>query len=264
MPIQTRPLNEEICAKYADGVVEVMGMKKFYDYAEKVLPHPEKDELVRYGVSSWDYLAEIKPSALTFIPEMGYAMHSSAESSRATSLHMRQFKLRQDADDKYLATVLLEEWEKVKADLDPNSPLYRAVAAGWVLPNRDTLSEGGMPVSRYPTRDLLFNPQYDRVMTEADLFKACMVDGGFFYQLYSYQFVRLLRASRQTEAVRAATVRVEQAFQAAHAELARHIDFAAFRIMDCDTLAKAQLGSGLIVLNSLLAGRGARPVSVAH
>ena len=36
------------------------------------------------------------------------------------------------------------------------------------------------------------------------------------------------------------------------------LDLDAFEVIDCDTLAKVQLGSGLIVLNSVLDARGSR------
>jgi len=98
----------------------------------------------------------------------------------------------------------------------------------------------------------LFNPGNDRTMTEADAFQVCMVEGGFFFLCQSYQFVRLLRASPQTPAVRHAVERLERAYDDVLAEINRHVDFDAFEVVDCDTLTKTQLGSGLIVLNSLL------------
>jgi hypothetical protein len=136
--------------------------------------------------------------------------------------------------------------------VDSTSPLYRAVVHGWVLPDGERLAEGGMPVSRYPTRDLLLNPANNRTMTEADLLNACMVDGGFFYHLYSYQFVRLLRASPQTSSIQQALETVERIFTEAHAELGRHIDLESFKVIDCDTLVRTQLGSAFIALSSLL------------
>lgn len=255
-PIQKRPIWKEVCAQFSTGIVEMFSIKKFYDYLEQATPSPEEDELVRYGAGSWEYLEEIKPSAMTFVAELGYARHPSDESEKQTGQNLRHFKLRVDADSKYLATVLLEEWEKVKEDVDTESPFYRAIVrGGWVLPKKEKLCEGGLPLSRYPTPDLLFNPQYGRTMTEGDRFNTCMVDGGWFFALWSYQFVRLLRTSPQTSAVRQAIDRLEHVYDEAIAEIERHIDFDAFNVFDCDTLAKVQLGSGLIVLNSILETR---------
>jgi HEAT repeat protein len=89
-------------------------------------------------------------------------------------------------------------------------------------------------------------------MTEGDRFNACMVNDGFFFPRASYQFVRLLKASPQTRAVRQAIERLERVFDEALARIASHVDFDAFEVINCDTLARVQLGSGLIVLNSIL------------
>lgn len=249
-PIQKRPQWKEICAQYSVGIVETITLKKYYDYLEKTTPNPEK--LLPYGAPSWEYLPQVKPDALTFIAEMGYARHPSDESETPTGQNLRQFKLRIDADSKYLATILLEEWGRLKDELDPANPFYRAIVGGRVLPDKEKLNEGGTPVSRYPTREILFNPQYDKIMTEGDRFNACMVDGGFSFLVYSHQFVRLLKASTQTSVVVRAIDRLERAYGEALAEIARHVDFDSFEVFDCDTLARVQLGSGLIALNSLL------------
>ena len=252
-PLQKRPIWREVCAQFGTGIIEMWSIRKHYDHLEKTVAAPES--LLRFGGSSWDYLERIKPDALTFVAEMGYVRHPNDESDRPTGQNLRQFKLRVDADSKYLASILLEEWEKVKDDLDRTSPLYRAIVAGGVLPDRDSLNEGGRPMAMHPTRDVLLHPQYDRLMTEGDRFQACMVDGGFWFLCQSYQFVRLLKTSAQTPAVRQAIVRTEHAFDEAVAEIGRYVDFEAFEVIDYDTLARVQLGSGLIVLNSLLERR---------
>jgi hypothetical protein len=252
-PLQKRPIWKEICAQFSAGAVEMFSIRKYYDYLEQTNSSPEK--VLTYGAGSWDYLAQIKPDALTFVTELGYVQHPSDESEKETGENLRRFKLRVDADSKYLGTVILEEWEKVKDDVDTSSPIYRAIVSGRVFPSRERLPEGAMPLSRYPTRDILFNPQYARTMTEGDRFNACMTDGGFFFLLFSYQFVRLLKASQQTPAVRQAVERLEHAFDDAVTELKRHVDFSSFKVFPCDTLVRVQLGSGLIALNSILDAR---------
>jgi enamine deaminase RidA (YjgF/YER057c/UK114 family) len=79
-----------------------------------------------------------------------------------------------------------------------------------------------------------------------------MRESGFIPLLLSYQFVRLLKASKQTSVVQQAIDRLEKVFEEALAQIARYVDFNAFEVIDCDTLAKAQLGSGLIALNAVL------------
>ncbi len=254
-PLQKHAQWKEVLAEFAPGVLESVEYRKFYDYFERIMPDPQKTDLLKHGVGSWEYLKEIKPDALSFTAEMGYVVHPGAESTKDTGQNLRRIKLKIDADNKFLGSIILDEWEKVKGDLDTRSPFYKTVIGGWVLPDRDKLCEGGLPVARYPTQEVLFNPQYDRPMTEADLLNACMVDGGFFYHLFAYQLVRLLKASPQTSAVQNAIARLERVFDDAHAELARYVDFGAFKVVPCDKLAKVQLGSGLIALNAVLDAR---------
>ena len=249
-PLQRRPMWKEVCPQFAEGVVELYSVRKYYDCLEKTPLAPES--VLTCGAGSWDYLAQIHPSAITFVAELGYALHPHEGSQKPTGQDLRHFKLRIDADSKYLGTVLLEEWEKVRNDVDQSNSLYRAVISGRVFPLRDKLAEGPMPLSRYPTRDLLFNPEYSRTMTEDDRLNACIADGGLFFLFFSYQLVRLLKESRPTPAVRHAIERLEHVYAQALAELDRYVDFRTFRVIDCDTLARVQLGSGLIALNSLL------------
>lgn len=251
IPVQRRPLWKEVCAQFGEGIVEMTDVTKHYDYVEMTSRAPEK--VVRYGASSRFYLTRIKPSALTFVTEMGYVRHPDDESEAPTGQNLRKFQLRLDADNKYLATVLLDEWNKIKGQLDASNPFYRAIAGGDIFPlDQERIAEGGMPLSWYPTRELLFTDHYDREMTQGDRFNACMISSGAFFTRLSYQFVRLLRASRQTAEVRRALERLERAFAEARKEIAKYVDFNAFEVVDCDTLAKVQLGSGLIVMNSLL------------
>lgn len=249
-PLQKRPIWRDVCKPYGEGIVDSWSIKKHYDHLEKTMSEPQN--VLRFGGGSWDYLEEIKPDAIMFMTEVGYLRHPGDESEAETGENLRRFKLKIDAECKYLATVLLEEYEKVKEDLDKSSPLYRAVEGGGVLPTRESLADGGRPMSMHPTQDILFNPAYGKVMKEGDRFQACMVDSGFWFLCHSYQFVRLLEASEQTVAVQSAIGRLERAFDTVLAEIGRYVDLNAFEAFEFDALAKVQLGSGLIVLNSLL------------
>lgn len=249
-PLQRRPIWKEVCRSFGEGIVEIWSVKRHYDHLEASTAAPEK--LLTFGGASWDYLAEIKPDALTLLTEMGYVRHPLDESERAMTENLRKFKLRIDADSKYLGTILVEEWARVNVDVDTRNALYRAITGGGVLPSKETLCDGGRPLSLHPTADILFNPQHDKTMTQADLFQAVMVDGGFWGLCQSYQFVRLLRASRHTPAIMQAITRLEGAYANALADIDRLVNLRAASVTDCDTLARIQLGSGLIVLNSLL------------
>jgi zinc carboxypeptidase len=248
VPLQKKAIWREICAPFGEGIVEQFTMKKYYDQVEKTVPHPE-EMFKNMGASSSDYLAEIKPSALTFVAEFGYVRHPDDESQKETGQNLRQFKLRIEADTKCLVTAILEEWERVKEDVDATSPFYKA-RFDWLVSAKEKICESG---GRYGMRDTLFNPDYGRTMTESDRFQACMVDSGLEILCTHYQFVRLLKASKQTPAVRQATERLERAFAHALTDIiANHVDLDAFEVIDCDTLAKVQLGSGLIALDSVL------------
>lgn len=252
-PLQTRPIWKEVCRQFGDGIVEIWSVKRHYDHLEAITPEPQ--ELLSFGAASWDYLSEIKPGALTLLTEMGYVRHPLDESEREVSGHLRKLKLRTDADGKFLGTLLLEEWDKVRQDVDTSNPIFRAILGGGVLPSKDGLVEGGRPLSLHPTADILFNREHNKIMTESDVFQAIMVDGGFWGLCQTYQFVRLLKASRPTTPVIHAIARLESAYADALADIDRYVHLKAASVISCDTLARIQLGSGLTVLNSLLAGQ---------
>src|SRR5262249_30247986 len=152
------------------------------------------------------------------------------------------------------ATVLRDEWAKIKDDVDHTSPFYRAIECGMAFPlTQDALLEGGIPLARYSTRDILFNTPYGKRMTASDRFNTAIVDAGFLFLATSYKLVRLLKESPQTTTIQRALNRLEHAYEDALHDIQRHVDFAAFEPIDHSTLARVQLGSGLIALTSLLA-----------
>jgi len=254
-PIQERPCWKEISTPFDEGMWEQYKTRKLYDYLEKTTAAPETSAILRYGACSWDYLEEIKPEALTLVAEMGIFRHADDESDEPTNMNLRRFKLRIDADSKYLASVLLSEWEKVKDDVERTNPFYRTVV-GYALPAKEKVLEGGWPISRYPTAEMLSNPAHDRLMTRGDVFNTCVMDSGLYFVQFAYHLVNLLRASPQTAAVQEALERVERAFDEVQGEIARHINFDGFQAFELDTLARVQLGSGLIVLNSIVEADG--------
>ena len=237
----------EFCAQFGAGIKEPTPMKKYYDFLERTAPFPEK--VLQAGACSWDYLAEIKDSAVTFVAELPYVRHPSDGSKKETTQNLRQLKLKIDAENKFVATVILEEWEKVKEDLDSHSHFYKKIVNG-VVSAKETLTEG-LPSWPFKTREILFSPGYGRMATEGERFDVYVLDR-FIVLCHSYEFVRLLKASAQTPAVRQATERLNAVFDEALDDIAKNIDLSKFEIIDCDALARVQLGSGLIVLNAIL------------
>jgi hypothetical protein len=253
LPLQARPPDAAWCPQFAAGIEEAFTTRRFYDFLEQTTPSPES--LLRIGACSWEYLAQIRSAALGFVAELPYLKHPLDESQRDTGESLRRLKLRIDADNKYLVTVILEEWARVAGELDTASPFYRKVLRG-TIEAREKLHEG-LPSWPYKTRDILFNPAYDGTMTESQRLNVYLMDR-FWLLCHSHEFVRLLQASTQSGAVRSATSRLARVFDEALLEVEDRIDARRLEVIDHDTLARAQLGSGLIALNAVLEGQPGR------
>jgi hypothetical protein len=222
--------------------------RKFYDRLAMTSPAPET--LVHFGACSWEYLADIEPRAFTLATELPHLRHPLDGSTRDTAQSQRQLALRIDADSKFIATLILEEWEKVEADLCTSSAFYKKILHS-VISARDMLPEG-LPSWPYRTRDLLFNASHAGKMTEGQRLNMWL--SGFQVVCNGHEFVRLLQASEPTLRVRQSLERLEPVFDQMLDEIAVSLGAESFQAIDCNALAKAQLGSGLIVLNAILNG----------
>jgi hypothetical protein len=251
IPLQVSAPHRAWCAEFDDGIYEMLSTRKIYDVMERTTPSPA--QVLKTGACSWEYLADIKSSAMTFVTELPYLKHPHDGSRKATTHKLRQLKLRIDADNKFLITAILEEWDVVKADLDTHSPFYKKIVNG-VISCREQLQEG-LPAWPQKTRETLFNPAYAGNATQGERLDVYLIDR-FYVLCHSYEFVRLLRSSTQTPAVKQATARLEALFDEALSDIKMNVDAGQFKIVDCDTLARVQLGSGLIVLNALLEQQG--------
>jgi Zinc carboxypeptidase len=250
IPMEANPYGSEWNTRFGAGIREPTSTKKYYDYLEKITPSPE--DLVNWGATSWDYLAELKSGAVTFVAELPHAKHPCVGSTRELTQELRRLKLRVDADNKFVAAAILEEWDKVHRDLDPHGPFYKKIFNELVL-NRDKLSEG-LPSWPYKTRQILFSPGYSRVMTEGDRFDTYHFDA-FLTLCHNYEFVRLLNDSPQTVRVKRAIERLEPMFSGLLGDITQAIRGEELEPIPYDTLARAQLGSGLIALNAIREAR---------
>ena len=233
-------------AAFATGIFEIYATKKIYDFLERTAPDPAA--LIQHGECSWEYLLRIHPTAVTLVTELPYLKHPSDGSMQETQQNLRRLRLRLDGDNKFVATAILEEWDRLASDLDRDSAFYETIFFGLVSV-RDMLPEG-LPSWPYKTRDVLFNPSYSRTMTEGERVSAYLEKLSRLCQ--SYEFVRLLRMSKQTAAVERAIERLDAIFDAELADIKANVDTDAFEPIELSTLARVQLGSGLIVLNSIL------------
>lgn len=249
LPIQLAPLCTEGCARFGDGAYELGTTRKVYDVIEKTSPRP--DDVINYGACSWEYLAQIKPDALSFVPELPYVRHPNDGSLRETHQSRRRLKLRLEADSKALAAAILAEWDTVQPDLASDTAFYRKIFNG-VVSVRTTLLEG-LPSSPYNTRDILFNTAHDGTVSEGERFNEHML--AFYLVCNAYEFVRLLKQSPQTAAIEQSTARLEALFSEISGDIERAVGFDAFETIDPDTLAKGQLGGALIALDAVLSAR---------
>ena len=247
MPVQiSAPFGGQL-DRFDEGIYENVSTRKLYDILARHVPAPE--EVMQSGARSFDYVAEANPHALSFVSELPYVTHPSSGLRRPTGEHLRGIKLRIDAENKFLATRLLEEWSLVKDEIQTSGPLYKKVISDLILV-RDQLPEG-LPCWPRKTRDTLFNPAYGKPASEGERFEAYMLER-FFVLCHYYEFVQLLKASRISPVIAAAIDRLEGEFDHAMRTLDAAVDLGKLQLFALDDLAKVQLGSGLIVLNSLL------------
>jgi len=239
--------------QFSAGMRELPTIRKWYDRLEEQgVPIPEEMLGGKLGASSHEHVLDLRPDSLVFVVEIPYGTHPGEASDDDTGESLRRLKLRIDADNKFLATAILEEWENTRADLDEASPFYRKIHAE-LVDAKDTLHIGVTEWYARPIQELLFSPMYAGTAKESDRIAAFMLPRALFL-CNAYVFVRLLKASPQTDAVRRAIERLEALFDEALEQLDAELDLPALRVYDCDTLARVQLGCGLIAVNSLLAG----------
>lgn len=247
IPVQKRIYHAAFFDTLGEGVLRVGSLRDIYDLIETSGGAPE--ELLRCGGGSWDRVNELKPEAQIMVAEMPYLTHPVSASTVETRQSTRQLKLSMDAELKYVATVILEEWDKTQDDLDASSPFHRKVLQSMVEA-RGNLHEGLLGLS---TRDLLHNPDYSRNLTEGERFENHVIR--LWTLSNAYAFVRLLKASPRTEAVTAAIARLDPIFDEALADISANIEADKLAFVDHDRLARVQLGSGLIALNAMLEAR---------
>jgi hypothetical protein len=249
--IQTEaPGSPQFVGGYRD--ISRINVKSYYDDLEASgVAIPEELLNAKAGASSYEYLTEIKPEAFVYVCELCYGTHDREVSDAPSEHEFRQLMLRLDADNKFLATVILEEWDRTHDDLDAASPFYRKLLVE-LVEEKDALHEGVTAWYSRPIQDLLFSPTYRGTARERDVVHAY----GSLRQHFlcnAATSVRLLRASRQTERVRAAIDRLVPLFDAALADFWSTLSFGTYTVFECDTLARAHLGSGLIAMNAVLA-----------
>lgn len=253
------PLNETAprmggYVRIAEGVYEIGSIREVYDYFERAGDVAPEKVLEDVGCGGPEYLQSIHPEAVSFIAELDYVRLPADGLGADTKIRLRQLKLRIDAENKFLASTMLEAWDDLHDDLDPESPFYRKFVEELVNRRHRIHEELPLMWSFEQTRNLMFNPAYRGTVSERDRMYIWLWSR-FMPMCNAYGFVRALKAGRRTDRLRKAIERMESIFEEALDELRREVDFRLLTPIDCNVLARASVGSGLIALNSVLKER---------
>lgn len=253
IPLRKKTPGISWCRQLAPGVSEFPLATKFYDYLHALKQDPGS-ALKGIGAGSGDYALQRNKHCLVFCSELAYIKHPAMVSDRKSRSNLKHLKLQIDADNKFIASAILTEWESVAKALDRKHPLYLKIFEQ-LIKRKDSLASGIWEWNFVRPDDLLRDSAEDRTATENEVFHAVM-QGGYMFLCNAYAFVRLLKVSERNANVRRAIRRLEPVFAEVYRSLMKRIAPARMSVIGCNTLMKAQLGSGLIALDALLADRG--------
>jgi hypothetical protein len=239
--------------QYASGIREIPTFRLYYDYLESHdIPIPRDWLSGKFGTSSGEYALQVNSDALLFVAELTYGSHPYEASDRATGENLRHLSLRVDADSKYLAAVILEEWDRLEKRLNSSSLFYDKISRE-LIEDRDTFHEGVTQWYQPSIRELLHGREIGRMATERDQLDVYLTRLRFL--CHAHAFIRLLWSSERSSQMDAALRRLNPLFASALFDIDATVGLDRFRAADPTTLAKVQLGSGLIALNSVLETR---------
>ena len=244
--LNANSINDGFLQSYAESIYKLPSARVGYDFHEK----SGKDfrDFKKGGDTSWGYFQEINPDMVTFVSELAY-LNFPIETFRETNIYLRQLVLQADADNKFVKTVILEEWNKVKNDLDIANPFYKKVSA-YILLAEKNLHECAPETPFMQYQNLLSDPKYSGKATGDKRFNLHMTV--YWVLCHNYEFVRLLKASQQTAIIQSSINRLESLFDNLLEDIGKNINLSELEVIDVNTLAKVQLGSGLIALNAVL------------
>lgn len=231
--------------KYSAGVYSEILIRSEYDSLKKFEKDPTK--YIRSGATPVEYLREYNKDAFSFICEFPHMKRPLSGLRTASAGNRRRDLLRGAADRLFLASVLLCEWAKVKKEVNRKSPFYTQIATGM----RDRAQALKDP--RFSAKTLA-DASTDRPVLKSEEAEENLQ--AYYSLCWNWQFVRLLEDSRQTTAVKAARARIKIILLEFYGELEERGAFSDLKPVPVSSLVKAQLGCGLIVVNSMLEKRG--------
>ena len=235
---------------YGDSVFKLLGCRGWYDLFEL---HTDDPSNYIHGATSYEYLESIAPGATTFLAEVPYMSYAGMGSEELTNDNLKQLMLRADTECKYIKSIILQEWGEVKHEVNTASPFFQKVhphIEHGLVALHEALSE--FPLNT--TQSILQNSALNRVATIAEKFKVC-VRIPYAVLCHNYAFLRLLKDSVQSPNIESVINRLEFVFEKALEDILTHIDPQDLSDLDINKLVKVQLGSGLTVLNSVLANK---------
>lgn len=262
VPLQVNGPISRSSEVFADGIVRMPTSRMYYKRLEEQgMSLPEPFRRGETGTGSPGYLEETQPGSLTFVTELTYTTHPDDFAADQIEDNLRRIRLQVIADNTFIASVIVDEWTRVEADLDKSHPFYKKIFTELIGPKGNLHERLPHSWGMAGLRNTLASPADNRLATRGERFSAHMYR--FQFLCNAYVFVRLLKVSKPTVPVQTSLERMEALFTRLLQELDLLMDFRKFAAIDCDTLARVQLGSGLIVLNSLLEVPPDRPARAA-
>lgn len=248
IPLKVNAEQKSFSGSYSRAVYGYPSSSTVYDFLATLVDKPS--EFFDWGMSGSEYVRLRFRKAITFTSELSYIKHPHMNSEIVTDINYRQLKLKVDADNKYLFTVMIELWDKLEAHLNAESPFYKKMFYR-ITEAKKSLQDGVPEMQGFMTRHLLFSKGYKGKATEADIYNTYMTDR-FYSLVYNYSFVRMLKESEKTDDMIQAIEFLDAIFDEALADMKSHVDFTLFEDIDLNELVSAQLGSSLVAIDYLI------------
>lgn len=247
IPMQSSAPMGGMLRRYDEGIYEMVSTRAIYDKLAEIMPEPEA--ALGRGAMSLDHVLEVNPRALTFISELPCVTHPQSVALGLSDHNLRRLRLSVLADNIALYATMLELWARVEGEVAADTPFHAKVMADMVSVAAQ-LPEG-LPCWPGKTRSLIARGELDRPATNIEVYETYMLDR-FFVLAHAHEFARLLEVSNQSSAVVDARSRLGEVFDGALRDLGRSIDLDGFAPLPVGDLARAQCGTGLLALGTLL------------
>jgi len=229
--------------KLHDGVFQMFGVQKKYDYLEaKGIENPQ--EFIKNGTSSYDYLKRIAGEEnYTLVCEMPYFYHNSIEDTSLTEFERRDLRMQSLKYEKEIAIEMKRNFRHIKKYCDKSTRMYTAV-------------EGYIRIIR-PALELEINvtkvsPEYNGKATVSQVFDL-NVASRYYILLTISMIVRLCEEAilihpEKTVEIKKIKNDLERWIEQKLSDLLSNIKF---NVIPIQKLVRVQIGSAFITLENL-------------